>query len=241
MPDVKRWTSTIIVQWRPMLTFTRRRLELLDWFEANCDLVAFTDAPDHVGVAIGTEAQRIRLSRSHLRIELRAPDADLAQLKTALDKALETFAGQDPLPAMYMGVWTSAILEQSYDEARRQLARAGMLEPLLPAGMRAVDCAILTDFESEVGASKAEYGVVEAEELRERLTNPTGRIASLVGLERPEYVPEVNELDEVSLYVESFCVPAIAEPVTNFDEVQTVVRNVEDSLGQLAYALSRAV
>lgn len=226
-----------------MLTFTRRRLELLDWFEANCEVVAFTDAPDHVGVAIGTEAQRIRLSRSHLRIELRAPDADLAQLEPALDKALETFAGQDPLPAMYMGVWTSAILGHSYDEARRQLARAGMpAAPLLPAGMRAVDCAILTDFESEVGAGKAEYGVVGAEELRDRLADPTqGRMAALVGLERPEYVPAVNELDEVSLYVESSCVPGAAEPVTSFDEVQTVVRNVEDNLGQLAYALSRAI
>jgi hypothetical protein len=237
--EAKRWSAVATVTWRPVLTFTRRRLELLDWLEREVldRVVSFTDTPTHLGVYMQDELQRVHLERTSLRVELLSPEASLSSLQPVLDRALELFTEQEPSPYLYFGVWTVPLVGE-YDTLRTALARIP-LAPEWPAEVaEPFDTAYLVDFRSKVGNIKLEYGVVTGAELYDRLSNQLGRMASTVGLPTPHSSVTPDQMPAVALCVEAFCDPLFAEAVSSFEDLNSFIENVEDVLQQIVYALA---
>ncbi len=91
-----RWTSTHVFAWTPILTYTRRHLSLLEWFEQNLDPVAFTEKRDMVGIALLSEDLRITVTRSGMRLESGlAGGAAISHLLPAVSGVFEVLEPKD--------------------------------------------------------------------------------------------------------------------------------------------------
>jgi hypothetical protein len=175
--------AVLQVRWDPILTFTRRRLALLDWLEENVAPLAFTEAPDHVGVAVGSAGQRIRTQRDGLDILLDGASAEVQSLSETIDGVFEQLRPGQAWVSRYRGAWTTPIALE-YKEACSRLAHRAF-GGFLPEDATPYDCAYLVDLHLPSGKAQIEFGVVTPSEVRERLEDPTIGILATRGDARP--------------------------------------------------------
>lgn len=190
-----RWSASFWIDWRTVLAFDRRRAELLDWFEANIDIASFVEDEEFIGIGVGRQ-DRLVVARDHLGIYLLEPTADGSPLAMALDGTLDVLQPRDARLSILMSTW-SAALEGSYENRSASFAHSA---PGLSD--RAFDCAILADLRFDEATAQVEYGIVDDEQLRERLEDPQmGRIARSV--HRPaQPIKGLPALEPVSLFAD---------------------------------------
>ncbi|XGU20355.1 hypothetical protein ACETU7_05765 [Rhodococcus sp. 3Y1] len=100
----------------PILTYTRRHLSLLEWFEQNLDPVAFTEKRDMVGIALLSEDLRITVTRSGMRLES-ASGAAISHLLPAVSGVFEVLEPKDVVLSRSFSMGTVDLCDVDYHEA----------------------------------------------------------------------------------------------------------------------------
>lgn len=200
----QKWTSGYSVRWTPIVTFTRRRLLLLDWFEANTDPVQFFEDPDRIGIALVEPGLRMTIDRAGMRLSANAGDLNLLELQDAVQGVIDVLAPKDAVLQRASSAWTVEVPEADYDETRALAAcrMAGVQGVLGDSGFRAMDGSALIDFESVDEAVQLEWGIVKASELVQRLEDPDlGRLGGTLrpthSARWPDVIPSVALLADV--------------------------------------------
>lgn len=166
-----RWNYAATVSWDPILPFASRRDSFLEWTVANVRFSSFLDDGPTVGIELG-DGVRIRFDRRSLVVEVLRPDANLGDLAPVLEGLQEHLRPQGVCIQFFSLAWSMAI-EGDYDKLRKRLAKRST--PIdWPPGAVLEDCAVLTTFTLERVPSQAavEYGLVSAEELSQRVSDP---------------------------------------------------------------------
>lgn len=199
------WVSAYRYQWTPILTFTRRRLELLEWIDSHMAPLAFRDEADQVGVAVGTMDLRLEVDRYGFVV--RATDLDNAghQLAELLGGMFEVLEPRSVRQVVSSSLWSFGLATDDYDERRAEFAREATFGSPSAGGFLAIDGSSLVDIESTDWRGQLEFGVVSAEELIERISSPRlGRIKSGDGRwDAPVNLPDLDELPIASLLVDA--------------------------------------
>lgn len=201
MPTATRWSATIVIEWKPSLTFSRRRVALLDWYESNVDVVSFEEDVDHVGVAVKSRSQRIIVDRSSATIQLRDPSARLEGFLPVLGGIWEVLALDRSRVRSYTSAWSLGVDRDYLDACARLAIRAAGPIPEFVGQPR--DCAALVDIVTALGEATVEMGIVHPLELRTRLAIPE---MSRLGKRHPMFNREPMDLEEeippTSLFVD---------------------------------------
>jgi hypothetical protein len=167
--DPTLWSYVYLFDWRSVLSFTRRKGDLLDYLEAHVEPTAFTETDDSVGVELGM-THRIVVRRDGMTVELLGPGSEPESMATVLDGVFEAIRPNLAIPHAYYASWSLEV-DGDYEDRRRGLAERATNFPE-DSGVRAADIAILTDVESSEGSGQIEFGIVTAPELRLRLEKP---------------------------------------------------------------------
>jgi len=209
----RQWRILLAIEWTPMIAFMRKRLKLTDWLDEHTSPQAFIDEADHVGVALGDLDTRAVISRERMIITASSTEA-LPSLRPVVDAV---FTVMEPkLPGLaHSRVTLTHPLTGSYTELIADFAhRAGLSNAVLPPGVHAVDSSVLTDMRDDARRVQIEWGVVNRNELFDRVSDWSfGRLSSpgadlstgpraLSAFGKPADVSEVSLLTDVSMYGE---------------------------------------
>lgn len=237
--QLMRWCASFELRWSPMLTYGTRRLDLLEWFDDNLDIVEFFESEDDdIGIGVGSSAQRLLVSDSGMTLLMRSPNANAGELADAVRGVAERLQPR----GLRIGTYRSACsvsVALDYSEARERLAKRATGS--LPKSVgEAFDCAVLFDARLPTGHAQVEFGVVSDAELRMRLMRPDmNRLAyrnqtlSTVPSQIPDNLPPVSLFFDVSWHTHG----AQPEYVTEAEEVSEVVARVEEEVAALVAAL----
>lgn len=236
MQTPTQWTAQLRIAWLPVLTFERRRLTLLDWLEEHAEVVGVLDETGRdagVGVAVGRPEQKLVVQHDGCHVRLEAPHASLDGVMGALNGVYEAMDPVDAHLDYFRTAW-SLPLKDEYMPARLAFAsRAAGLPASVDFAVS--DAAVLADVEMEDRTLQVEYGIVDKNELRDRLV---GRATGMMGRNRPmSSGPTVGvPLPDVSLYadVRSFdrrLCPTPDAVRTEFYEMVNHSRRLVASLG----------
>lgn len=193
-----RWTANAVIQWTPILTFTRRRMAVLDWFEENVKPVAFTDNPDHAGIAVETPHQRLRFDRQRLRLSTDDHNASIQPLGHALEGLWTTVQPHNAVFRRYNAAWTYPV-SRDYEMARKALTDRCLVADFAPRAT-AFDAAVLIDLKTDTGKYQFEFGIVTASELVERLAEPDLGLMGTTDEDRPPIKVAKETLAPVSAF-----------------------------------------
>lgn len=238
-----RWLSSIVVHWAPILTFGRRRDEILEWIESNTEPVAFSDDEHALGLAFGFPDTRIMISRRRLLVSSGASGVPLHDvLDTPMQGILEIL---DPAQATIsaMSFKVSANLERSdYDVLTKEFAARGAGVAGDIAGWRARDAAVLMDMSTEEYDGQVEYGIVRSSEISQRVGDPgIGRLGSAVDPPAPKILDRrIGEAAEVSLFVDAQVMPLDASYVASSEEIWTRYADAEARVLAVTDELARS-
>jgi hypothetical protein len=177
------WGATVEVTWHPILTFERKRLDLLDWIDDNILFTGFSRRSSDVGIRVGDDL-RVTVRLSRVTIEARSKDS-LRKSEALLEGVLQILKPRHPAVAVVESFWSSQDLEVDYEEARQRLAARASLG--LPAPFIAVDTSVLMDVMSSSAEIQCEYGIVSDHELAARLTG--SEISRIDGAGSPILAP----------------------------------------------------
>lgn len=219
-------------RWKvPGLTFTRRMGELLEAMERLQRAVALRETATDYGIAIDSPSQRVTFSRSSLKIALLGPEADVPG--GVWEVVWGALAPEDVFLTKTRSMLTAALPHADYDAARAHFARsstdlAGTFEP--------TDAAILLDVSvMGGGTAQVEYGVVEPQEARERLSNPRIGMAEhsgrqvltdvdVAGLSAASVFADVNYASRIPVDSSEGVLPACASagqvPITLVEKIR---------------------
>lgn len=195
-PMLHRWSAVYAYHWPPILTFEARRHDALAWLESNANVVSFLDRDREFGVAIGRRALRIVVRPNGMEILLNDPDAEFDGLSGALGGLLALLAPRRMHAGSARLVMSSEISGE-YDAVRRANARfiAGDLRDAEP-----YDFSTVLDLTVDGNHVAVEYGIVDARELRERLTDfDMGRLNAA---EMPPLRQVPDDLAAVSVFAD---------------------------------------
>ncbi len=237
MSDPVRWTASLFVAWTPILTFQRRRSELLDWFERNVNISGFTEDDQHVGIEIA-RTQRVVVGRESLAIEQRTPDADAETLTHVLSGVFQTLEPEDAFPREYSSAW-SAEIDGDFEERCQALATRVAPTPGGDLPMGATDCSVLVDFEAGDAFAQVEFGIVDRDDLLRRLQAPQGigRLAARHEKHRPRAQVMESDLPALALFADVWLFDTTREAATSGEEIVYAVAEKEAGAGRLVAAL----
>lgn len=183
-----RWTSGYEFEWTPIMTFMRRRLALLDWFEAHVEPVAFTEDHQQVGIALLSPDLRVIIRQHGLVVSTGLAGGTIGGLLPAIEGIFSVLEPKDVVLKQASSTWTCDLADADYNEERARFAAicapgTGGLD-----GMRALDASALVDFDSPEVRLQAEWGVVEPDELLKRLSDPMiGRLQPVASTHRKDF------------------------------------------------------
>jgi hypothetical protein len=225
---MRRWTSVYQFEWTPIITFGVRRLRLLEWMEKNLDPVAFSDTPDHIGVALLNKMIRLVVHKSGMVLE------DAVAAESGVSSLTPAVEGIWPVLEPKSVVLRSASLALSFDlegidynEARAWFARQASGVDTWPYGFRAIDASALMDLEGPNYFAQVEWGIVSDTELEERLTEPReGRMSSNRPAASPSSV-RVDQLPPTSLFVDLTIRADRSEVISDTAGIEAAIRFVD--------------
>ena len=169
------WLSSFQFRWTPILTYTRRYLALLDWFETNIEPAAFIDRPEKqaLGVALVAPDLRLTIRRSGMTLESGLSGVPVEKLASAVEGVFEVMEPSSVLAIEYLSTGVFPLEDADYLE---ECARFGALVSGEGFGSseawRVMDGSALVDLTSEAMKVQVEWGIVNAEELLNRLRSP---------------------------------------------------------------------
>jgi hypothetical protein len=213
-----------------VVTFTRRRAAYLDWVEANTDPVAFRDDEETVGIAVGRRTQRVEVHRSGARLQLRNSLDEPGNLLGLIGGVSDCFEPERMRLTQYRAVWSMA-LESAYEEtAARLAARSGV-----PSDYRPVDCAYLTTLRWPGADVDVEFGIVNSQELVERVTDP--EISRIGPAAEDATPPDESQIDfPCALFVDVAWKPSDSLPLDKLSESLEQFSQIEK---QVAFFVAR--
>ena len=169
----ENWVLSFQFQWTPILTFTRRRLQLLDWFEKNTEPVAFVDEPERVGVGIISPDLRLTVRRASVSIESGASGLAVEKLRPAIDGVFEVLTPRGMIGTRFMATGVTPLDDADYDGERRAFGTMAGGRAFSDSDQFAVsDGSALVDLVSDDLYLQVEWGIVSGDELLERLSDP---------------------------------------------------------------------
>jgi hypothetical protein len=233
----RRWKSTYTVQWTPIITFTRRHLALLEWFEKNVDPIGFKDTVDSVGVALIASDLRVTVKRSEMLIESGLSGLEVENLLPTVTGILDVMEPRDIVVRKARSKSTVEIEGIDYSEACARFAVKCTSPPVLPGGFRPVDASVLADLDSESVYVQVEWGIVKRSELLDRLRLPIGRLGDdEQGTERRMTLREAHALvgdqaPQVSVLVDSLARRKTGGEAHDAESVGEAIENL-DALGK---------
>ncbi|WP_350279679.1 hypothetical protein [Kribbella sp. HUAS MG21] len=235
----QKWTAVYRYRWTPIMTFTRRRLQLLDWYEQHVEPVAFVENPEQIGIAMLSPLLRVRVDRNSMIVSTAEPDLPIDALARAIDGVFEVMEPNGAVIDLVNSVWTSALQGQSYNEARARFGARLAAAGATPAGLRPTDASALMDFQSLDWKGQVEWGVVSARELADRIAEPDrGRIRGEAGIDRRPSAQQPREgLPDVSLLVDVRMTRQLGGAVANSAEVLSAIEQADEQAGALVDAL----
>jgi len=236
-----RWVSVYEFRWTPILTYTRRHLQLLDWLEANIEPVAFIDEPGKLGIALGAADLRLTVQRNGMTLDSGMSGLSVTELLPAVAGVFEVLEPNETVLTAANIISSVELPGADYEEARRVFAQriaGGGTEPL--AGRAVLDASILTDLTSESSTAQVEWGIVKAKELLFRLSQPRLSRISKAARDDRERVRQLSAdaiargVPDVSMFVEHLERPGAEGDVTDSESVGAVIVKVEDIAERLA-------
>lgn len=188
------WTSTSRFEWTPILTFTRRRMALLDWLEENTTPRAFNEGPLHVGVAYVANDLRLSVDRRGFVLQSGFTGVEVEALEPALSGVLRVLEPENISLMHTHFTFTCDLGEVDYDQSRQHLAERMSFAAGGPNEPQPVDTSALVDMWYPYGRIQVEWGVVAREEALQRFITPSmGRMDAL----RPEFGESDLEIEDI--------------------------------------------
>lgn len=235
---MQRWTTSYRFDWTPIVTFSRRQLALLDWIEENLDPVAFYDHAGTIGVAVLSRDIRLTVTQRGMTLEDGAvADEGVSVLQRAVEGALETLEPRDVGLTSGSVAWSRGFDGLVYNEARAGLARTISGLGLVDGAPVPIDVSALMDVLTPDFRGQVEWGVVSADELLERLSQPPmGRLST----NRPELVHpglDPDDLPDASLFVDTTFSSLAGEHVAGVKGIFQAIDELNSVSGKLAEAL----
>ncbi|WP_395727155.1 hypothetical protein [Nakamurella sp.] len=236
---VQRWTATLRISWHPILTFERRRLDLLDWIDQHLEIVAFkNDSADEVAVAVGHRGLRGTITMKSMSMSTSSPSLTVDALGPLFDGAYDVLGLHGVRVVEYQSSWT-APLEGSYSAACGIFARNVTFHQDL-GEFAATDASVLFDAASDSATLQAEMGVVSSRELRARIMHPA--IGRHPDTSRPTYVPDpADELPELSLFADVRWFPSTGMSIASGDELAHIREHIENDCATMMVGLGESV
>jgi hypothetical protein len=169
------WLSSFEFQWTPILTYTRRHLALLDWFEQNIEPVAFVDRPDKqsLGVALVAPDLRIMVKRGGMILESGLSGVSIEKLTPAIEGVFEVMAPSSVLATQYLSTGVVPLEGDDYYERCAQFGTLASGDVFGGSDLwRVTDGSAVVDLTSEAMKVQVEWGIVQDQELLIRLRRP---------------------------------------------------------------------
>jgi hypothetical protein len=245
----RRWKSTYRFKWTPIITYTRRHLKLLEWFEENVDPVAFVENVQSVGVALISTDLRVTVRRSEMVLESGLSGVDIDKLMPAVSGIIEVLDPKDMVLSVARSMATVELPSADYSESCARFAVKVSAPPLIHGEFRPTDGSALIDLDSETLHAQVEWGIVKRSELFERLvrrdvsridmpeeTGPPSTISRarrLIG----DQAPDVSVLVDVGMFrktgVEVNDTESISAVIANVDQLtQGVSESLADGFAE---------
>lgn len=227
-----RWTSEYVIRWTPILTFVKRKLQLLDWFEEHLDPVAFYERGDTFGVALLLPDLRLRVSQRGLRVSTGVEGGTIEGLQEALGGVFEVMGPKEATLQTAYSTWSYGLDDADYHEECASFARSVSGVPAAHE-FRPTDASVLADFESAEWQMQSEWGVVSRGELYQRLATPGMGRGRAPDQEHEGYASSLrvrveDEVPDVSLFVSCSLLRKVGGQVA--DEVElTAEANAADA------------
>ena len=238
----RRWTSAYKFKWTPILTYTRRHLALLEWFEEHLDPVAFVEHPGRVGVALIVDDLRVTVRRAGMQLESGLSGASVTHLSKAVEGIFQVFEPSDTVLTQARCTSSVALDAADYHETCARFGRMVGAANNVAGGFRAVDGSALLDLHSDQVRAQVEWGIVDADELLFRLTHPdVGRLSY-------EEVPEPrdrtagllqDELPPVSTLVDISATRVLGGEVSNPSSVEAAIAIADTEAQDVSESLAR--
>lgn len=237
--------SSFRFQWTPILTYTRRHLALLDWFEQNIEPVAFIDRPEKhaLGVALVAPDLRITVTRAGMTLESGLLGVPIERLMPAINGVFEVMEPSSVLATKYLSTGVVPLDGDDYFERCAQFG--GVVSGSVfgeSDSWRVTDGSAVVDLISETMKVQVEWGIVKGQELLDRLRNPEmsrlpGRTsqdeqASLAQrLDSGRDVPPVSVYaDQVGFWRTGGSVDDVSDVMKRVTEAQQTASNVAAEL-----------
>lgn len=191
-----RWSGVYSFHWAPILTFASRRERALEFIEEHLRVAAFLDGPDEFGVAVGRSSMRIIVRRGGFELLLGSPDLSAEDAQELLAAIIKAFSPRRVHISGARSLWTAELGTPA--TAVASSTAASMFDK--PSGVEPVDFSVLADAATPGARLQIEYGVVDGDELRLRLTQTIrGRLRAG---EMPPLRDLPSDLPESSLFAD---------------------------------------
>ena len=193
-------------------------------------------------MSLRSPAQRLRVDRNHLHIEVFSPAADTSDFADVIEQVYAIFEPVEPSFLHYRSSLSTPLAE-GYETARRLLASSVAGVGVASFG-DTFDCAILVDQRTDVGVAKYEFGVVAPVELAARISGELpGRLDQPESrlMRQPASSSDLDRLAEASahLFVDShWSIEGL--PADSSDDVLSSVLRVEEAAAGLVSGLRRS-
>lgn len=239
----KRWTSAYHFRWTPILTYTRRHLQLLDWFEENVDPVAFVENHSRVGVAIVAEDLRITVTRSCMMVESGLSGLPVSLLLPAIEGVFEVLQPKDTVLSFWSATATQDLGMADYNEERAHFASRLCGMGPVAIGYRPIDGSALVDFSSPQSKVQMEWGIVRSSELLDRLQNPhLGRVdrlnsESIEGNPSQGAVSQ-DDMPEVSVFTDITARRVLGGEVSSVSDVADLISRADRAAESIATSVT---
>ncbi len=226
----RRWVSAYQFKWTPILTYTRRHIELLRWLEEHTEPVAFSETDmRRFGVALVSRDLRVTVDPSGMNVQAGLSGVSTDRLLPAIEGILEVMEPRDTI-LTNATVASSVTLDGAdyHEECARFAVRASDVSQSA-ADYRPIDASVLMDLESTDWTAQAEWGIVSSTELFTRLSDPTiGRLRRSKmpgGREQTSNNPGIlaEELPPVSVFTDIYLARRHGGEVADLSDVQTVI------------------
>lgn len=238
------WVSSIAVTWAPILTFERRRSEVLEWVESNLDPVAFSESDRGLGLAFGHSDMRISFTRHSLMLSSGASGGGMeSHLDEALKGILDALTPAQTRVSSIMFKASGALEGAGYDVTRRRFAERAHGEALGLGEWRTKDAAVLSDIETDDFEGQVDYGVVEQSEIRERVLDPgLGRTGSSAEAASPRLLDlRLADAPAVSVFADALVIPLSKDYVASSADIWRTYATAESQVLDLADSLTAAI
>ncbi|GAA1110398.1 hypothetical protein [Nesterenkonia jeotgali] len=225
---METWTTAYRFEWTPIIAFSARRLELLQWLQDNVEPVAFRDQDDSVGVAVEDLYLKVTATRDSLTLlNGRVPHLDLEATTHVVEGIFETLKPEGITLAYSSQAISGELPSADYEaETARFSARAAGTPDV---SVVPYDAAILADFSTPGFLVQSEWGIVNGSELAMRVEDPrvgrAGGSRALTSLDNEDR----QSLPALSVFMDNFIRPSTKGEINDVQSLFGTARSADEA------------